>query len=276
MKKYVRLTNEFIKSSLKLSVLEKTIKTDHETHWHEFYEIELIISGKALYTINGKSYTVKKGDLFFITPIDFHSVKIDRANPPRLVNIMFDSKFIDEELMFQLIKNKINNIHLSETDYENVYCLCNLMKTENKNNYFYRLYMQKLLNCIIITILGKTGKPDKDLSSDTVFASQRASFFIQLNFQQQITLEEISDYVGLNKTYLSECFHRDIGITIKNYITNIRLDYASKMLMFSKNSVTDICFESGYNDFSSFSRAFKKRFGTSPRNYRNGTVRSRQ
>ena len=48
------------------------------------------------------------------------------------------------------------------------------------------------------------------------------------------------------------------------------------MLMFSKKSVADICFESEYNDFTSFSRAFKKRFGTSPGSYRNGTVRSKQ
>jgi len=59
-----------------------------------------------------------------------------------------------------------------------------------------------------------------------------------------------------------------MNTTFKEYLTSLRLDYAAKLLIISDFSSTEICYTSGFNDFSSFSRAFKKKFFISPSEYR--------
>ena len=67
---------------------------------------------------------------------------------------------------------------------------------------------------------------------------------------------------------MSSIFLKDCGVNFKDYLSSIRFDYAKKMLEFSDMTVTDICFESGINDYANFERSFKAKFGISPREYR--------
>jgi len=67
---------------------------------------------------------------------------------------------------------------------------------------------------------------------------------------------------------MSSLFVKESGINFKEYLSTIRLDYARKLLEFSDMSVTDICFESGFNDYANFERSFKRKYNISPRQHR--------
>lgn len=107
---------------------------------------------------------------------------------------------------------------------------------------------------------------------DCIF-SQRvrdALSFINEEFNSDISLNEISEACNLSKYYLMRVFHRETGLTIKKYVILRRL-YEAKRLMRSniKTTTTEICFESGFGDYSNFIKQFKKYFVCSPVDLKN-------
>ena len=92
--------------------------------------------------------------------------------------------------------------------------------------------------------------------------------YINSNFLSgDISLEKVAKVCGISKTHMSEIFHRYIGMTYKSYLLNLRLDYATKLLLSNQLSVTEISYTVGSNSTSSFLRAFKEKYGMSPKRY---------
>lgn len=92
---------------------------------------------------------------------------------------------------------------------------------------------------------------------------------INANFQNHIGLEEISEKVSMTIPAFCRYFKKATGKTFTQLVNEYRVVYATKLLLESKDSITNICFESGFNNFSHFSKSFKDKTGKSPSQYRN-------
>lgn len=93
--------------------------------------------------------------------------------------------------------------------------------------------------------------------------------FVKKNFQRQIPLEEIADISGMTVPSFCRYFKHITGKTFTNFVNEYRLVHASKLLAEKPIGITEICFESGFNNFSYFNKSFKKFTGKSPSQYRN-------
>lgn len=99
----------------------------------------------------------------------------------------------------------------------------------------------------------------------------KAKQYIQEHFKENITRNEVSASVFLTPDYISKMFKSEIGISIKEYINNYRIEKAKELLRVSDFSISMIAAEVGFDNFSYFSTIFKKLTGTSPYSYRKGT-----
>lgn len=243
----------------KVMVKEKSINS-YSTHWHEFYEIELIISGSGRYIIDGVEQKIEKNMLFFMTPVNFHEVITDDA---QVVTLMFMGEMCDDDILYKLstIFNS-NSVMLSDEDAKYLATVMhelNISSSENDDKYsFY------LLN----SILGKICRIKTSHVHGYMSRVQKAMLFIQNNFRNNIGLSDIADATGLTPSYMSSLFLKEYGVNFKEYLNTIRYDYAKKLLEYSNMTVTDICFESGFSDYANFERHFKERFFVSPTHYR--------
>ena len=93
--------------------------------------------------------------------------------------------------------------------------------------------------------------------------------FIEKNFSNEITLDDIARSVGVNPSYLSRTFSDKIGYPITKYINEIRVDYAKSLLLSTDTPITDIAFSSGFKSIRTFNRVFMEHTGTTPKEYRN-------
>ncbi|MBG7628891.1 MAG: helix-turn-helix domain-containing protein [Bacteroidetes bacterium] len=93
--------------------------------------------------------------------------------------------------------------------------------------------------------------------------------FVRKNFTQQITLDEISGKVSMTVPAFCRYFKKVTGKTFTQFVNEFRIVHATKLLAENPTSITDICFESGFNNFSHFNKLFKKFTGKSPLKYRN-------
>ncbi len=92
--------------------------------------------------------------------------------------------------------------------------------------------------------------------------------FIAQNYTQPLTAETIGQHVGLHPNYAMSLFQRTFGTTLMRYVTQQRLSHAQRLLLTTRESITNIAFGSGFGSLSRFNEAFRQSFGCTPREYR--------
>lgn len=97
---------------------------------------------------------------------------------------------------------------------------------------------------------------------------KEALHFIQENYKEKITLQKVSAYVYMNPQYFSRVFKREVGLSYTDYVNNLRIDYACKLLETSDYPSYRISSECGFNDPSYFNRVFYRQMNTTPNKYR--------
>jgi two-component system response regulator YesN len=97
--------------------------------------------------------------------------------------------------------------------------------------------------------------------------------YIEANYRDQISLEEVAKAAHLSASRLAHLFKEQIGMTIIDYLTDVRIKHAKRLLLATNKNCTEICFESGYNNQSYFIRIFKAAVGLTPLQFRQSNRR---
>ena len=98
--------------------------------------------------------------------------------------------------------------------------------------------------------------------------------YVDANYDKAMTLAEIAHASHLSASRLAHLFKEQMGITIIDYVTSVRIERAKGLLLATDQSCTEICFEVGYNNQSYFTRTFKALVGMTPRQFRIQNQRS--
>ena len=99
--------------------------------------------------------------------------------------------------------------------------------------------------------------------------------YIDKNYKEEIRLKTLSDIAGMTPAAFSRFFRMRTGKTVSDYMIDIRLGHAARLLVDSSNSVADICYLCGFNNISNFNRIFKKKKGCSPTAFRDNYHKSK-
>lgn len=99
-----------------------------------------------------------------------------------------------------------------------------------------------------------------------------AKEYINDNYARQLSLKEVADAVDLNTSYFSNYFKLKTGKNYTDYLLDVRMDHAIRLLSDPRNKVYEIGLLVGYEDVVSFGRAFKKKYKMSPKQYRENVI----
>ena len=97
---------------------------------------------------------------------------------------------------------------------------------------------------------------------------QKVQEYINLHYQEEIRLVQLAGMVGMTDVSFSRFFKLRTGKNLSDYIIDIRLGFASRLLVDSTMSIAEICYECGFNNLSNFNRIFKKKKDCSPKEFR--------
>ncbi|HBV85604.1 MAG TPA: AraC family transcriptional regulator [Desulfosporosinus sp.] len=103
-------------------------------------------------------------------------------------------------------------------------------------------------------------------------AIQKAAEFVRINYRKKITIEDIAQAVYLSPCYISRIFKQNLGCTISEYITQVRLENAKLMLKNCQYNIIQVAKKNGFEDPTYFARVFKKIEGIAPSRYRQYTL----
>lgn len=245
--------------------VEKRIETeDFILHWHSYFEIEIIISGKGICLINGVEYDISQYNMFFLTPTDFHDFKV--IGDTCVINISFDEEMISEKNIAELMHKDMERAYkLTCDELSRMISVAEILMHECDSNGYCQ---EELLRYILSTLTRKSNVTlDTSLSRENCRSVKKAIAFMEMHFKEDISLGQISNEAGYNPTYFSELFKKVTGETYIETLTKLRLSYAREILA-NGLSVSDACFMSGFGSLSNFLSVFKKNCKMTPSQYR--------
>ena len=125
--------------------------------------------------------------------------------------------------------------------------------------------MKQCIHEHYVELLPQIYKTDRPSSKMVV---ERVKSYIEENFMEDLSIEELSDFACVSKNYFSHMFKNETGVNYKTYLTNIRLEKAMQLLMESDYRLYEICEKVGYRNVRTFVDAFKKKYSMTPTSYR--------
>lgn len=246
---------------------------NYPLHWHDYYEIEYIVSGRGRQILNGVEYPILPGVIHFLTPTDFHELIVEEELI--VIKFNFQENDIDPFILSTLIGLCGNtSMHFSGKEKEVIDKLLELSFAHYdmfKDSAYCGQMTRKILECILLNIIEHLGKNETNKESNFTTATdnvRKVLTYIHQNFKESLELGTVAESVHYSPQHLSKIFHRTMGVTFKEYITNLRMNYASQLLLNTELGISDISIESGFGTRQNFTKEFKGFYSCSPSEYR--------
>lgn len=257
---------------------------DMPIHYHaDFSELVIILNGTANHIVNSEKYFIKKGDVFVINRNTSHGY--EDTCEFKICNIMYKPKYLHQvsndlkkssgyQALFVIEPflareyNFKSRLQLTLSDYEKAKEIIFDMVNEYENKY--QGYQTMLYSHFMELVVFLSRKYDFTSSGlkDNVINIAKAVSYMENHFKEHINLRDLADKVQLSVRHFNRIFKENYKTTPINYILRLRIEYACLLLRKSKLKISDIAYESGFDDSNYFTRQFKKITGFSPKEYR--------
>ena len=231
-------------------------------HAHaNIYELTIVTGGEGIVTTNDYPVTVKKGDIYLSFPGDFHEITSSETNPLKYDFFAFNTK---NECLKQEIKSIVSTVRSYP---QRVFRDESVNITVSNAIEILALLFEEILYYTVRNF--KTDKPRRQ-SKYTISADElcyQIMHYIDTHIYTIDNLSVLSEKLSYNYSYLSDIFKKNTGNTIADYYQTRRHDTAALLIEEKRLSVSKIAEMLRYSSPYSFSKAFKNKYGVSPKSY---------
>ncbi len=253
-------------------------------HTHDrFSELVIVYDGAGKHITGEEIYPVQSGDCFVITGNRNHGYT--DINNLHLVNVLFDHGHILERIphiqklpayhvLFCLEPRYRNRhqfesrLHLGPEALGHVLNLVGTLKQELDLHHPGYEFMATSLFMQIVGHLCRCYTHSSDTKAHSLMRMGKVLGYMQSHYRRPISLEELVAYAGMSKRSFMRVFHEATGLSPIDYLIRLRIAKACALLGHSKQSITEIAYEVGFEDSNYFTRQFKRVVGESPGRYR--------
>ncbi len=252
---------------------ERTINHEmNEPHSHDYYELYFLLEGEREFFIDNKMFVVPKNSLVAVPPYSMHKTA---GGPYRRINLNVSQDLLsDSENAFLKKISRHPAIELNKTCAATIIQLLKegaILQTKSLPDK--RETILSIAKTIIYLLSSQSVKPvslasmtfnSGNVSSDTL----KIIYYINKNYDKDITLKEICNEFYLSKVTLCKQFKKVMNCSVMRYVFNLRINKAKELLIYSDDSIEEISRICGFSSANYFGLAFKKETGLSPFNYR--------
>lgn len=213
----------------------------------DYYDLTFVLKGNLTYIIDGKPYVLHEKDAFFLKPETLRE-RIAENHQAKYVSFNF---LLNEDIA---IENFLKGIINSEIEK-----LISVFPQRHLSDSFHsKEKIQSILNYILYEIIDNAGYKSQNQHIIKILK------YIEAHLSQNLSLKEISDYIGLTKEYTAYLFKKEIGKTIIDYINERKMIIAKNMIDSGQASLKDVALSLGFENYSYFSKLFKKYYDSAP------------
>lgn len=238
------------------------------------YIIHFILSGHGFYSAGGNTWPLESGQMFLVYPNDPVVYCADTKSPWSYVWVGFKGLDADNVLKHCGFSKNSRVLQAPDSD-EYMKCFEELFRhiTLSFSDRLYREATLLKLMAVLsdhYTRLMLENRQEKTDFGDNVYVNLAIEYINEM-YMQNISVSDIADRIGVTRAHLNYAFQKELNISIQKFLIDFRMHKAANLLVSTSLSVKEIASQVGYNDQLVFSKAFKKKFGVSPKNYRTHT-----
>ncbi|KAF0506276.1 AraC family transcriptional regulator [Pediococcus pentosaceus] len=237
-------------------------------HFHEDIEIIVLKSGSVITIDSGKKYKMHSGDIHIFNSNSIHSTI---AEDLLMYNICLQISWDFIRQFMPEVDKYIFKPQISSKD-EHSKQLLNLLisllqKSQNKDTFSYlECYsiLFKIINILFTNFSSTVSKRERLTKTKYYNRINLLTKFIEANYNQVITLDDLSNLTHLNPSYLSRFIKKNFGISFFDYLTKIRLEHSYKLIVETDLPIMSISNTCGFRTYHQFNKEFKIRYHETP------------
>lgn len=230
---------------------------ENPPHLHKEIELCYLAKGEMGINCEGKEYFLQKGDFFLVMP-----------NLPHF--------YIDKgKYLYYYIVTDTRHLRGFDEGFNNKKPICPLIKsTDNTVLELYKMALEEhsangntfIFEEIISAMFSKIMRHcDFDSRSNNNDKISQIFNYLSRHYKEDITLESVANALYINKYYLSHTLTEKLNINFRDYINQLRIDEALRLIEQENKPITKAALEVGFLNARTFNRAFKKRFDKTPK-----------
>ena len=251
-------------------------------HWHKEIELTLITSGEMIYQVNNRSFHLKKGQALFGNSGTLHTGSMCESKSdceytsitfaPQLLygteNSIIYTKYM-KALLTDLTCPAICFDLSEEWHKEIIASLCTIISLDQKKEagFEFEILMELLSFWKCLSLHYNTLETRTDTEQEHFDRIRNIILYIEKNYDSDLTLDDISEYVHISRSACSRLFKKHMGLSLFEYINQYRIEKSMEYLKSGSYAVTDVARLVGFNDSNYYSKVFHKYKGCSPREY---------
>lgn len=242
-------------------------------HYHASYEIYYLFEGTRKILVQDRIYEILPGDIVMFKPNVFHRSMSTGVHTR--YNVEFTDSFLCEYFTAvtreQLLKCFDREwIRLTEAENKEFYRLLSVLQAEYNGNGLFYITLAEMLKLLCEA----ADRPELENANKEEHLSkatqkiQPVLSYISRNYADIAAIDEIADACYINKSYMCRLFKKEMGITVVDYLNNIKLQQACELLRTTEDSLTEVALRCGFSGTSYFGQQFKKSMGCTPSAFR--------
>ena len=234
-------------------------------HWHDYFELEVVLDGSGEQIYNGARYELKRGTVSLLSYYDFHALRF--FSDTKLLKIQFNETMLPKELSDRLFLSQNRFCcALSEEETGEVIRLMEQIRREDAvRSQFYELMVRNAIASLTVMLLRKTASTSSPAMPSLI---QRAVAYVHTRFREDVSLTQAAEACAVTPNYLGKRFAQWMGVSFSDYLNTVRLRHACHLLTGTDLSVKEIAFSSGYHSVEHFEYRFKKTLNCTPMAFR--------
>ena len=278
----VYTSNRFIRDGEAIGIFRSEQHHIEPRHQHEFIEMVYVLSGSAVQIVDEQEYEVHRGDMIFINYGSIHA--FSELKNFCYCNICFSPEIVSDTIItpdnafallsltaFDEMRKDQNGGRVTFSgrecvEIENI--LQAMLEEYESDQPLSDKVMENYMNILITKMLRKS---QPGMGQETKDIWQELSEYIEQNPDAELTLSALASKCFYNPSYFSRMFKQKFHMSLTEYVTRKRVEYAIRLLSDSSLSVDEISQKTGFVDRSTFYSAFSKITGTTPAQYRSSS-----
>jgi len=288
MKIYKEITT-LTQNDVFVIINSEKIGFDYPIHYHSAYELTLVLNSSGNRIIGDSVEKYHSNDLVLIGPEIYHKwddddIPLEKRNNSHVITIqfskdLFDSTLFSKEPFFSiknLLKDSLRGLKFTGKTFDT---LSEKMKNlTSVNNFESTMEFLKILNLLSIS------KDKKPLASEGFNSMKeyekgdrinKMYKYILTHFNDpNLRITELAQESNMSTSAFGHFFKKSTNKNFTQFVVDMRLGYASKLLINSSYSVSEIAYKSGFNNMANFNRLFKKNKLITPKQYRQNLIQS--
>lgn len=251
-------------------------KFDFPVHFHPEYELNLVLHSKGKRIIGDSIKEYSTPDLVLIGPNTPHAWT-GTEDGVHVTTVQFQSDFLSEKFLSRkltrsikemLDRSRMGIVFSPETTTalsERIINLSDMQGFDSLLEFLSILYDMSISRSqSTLSSLSYVGQFDTSKSRRIKVVNQ----YLYENLQNPIRVNEVAELINMSPSAFSHFFKKRTQRSFTDYLTDLRIGHAARLLIESEKNISEICYESGFNNISNFNRSFKNQKGCTPSDFR--------